>query len=108
MRVTLGVSDLVLANSLSPDLRLECIPNKRRPGGLSGSGYLVDDLEEAFVDGHPDRLHRCVFKCGYPYTSQTTSSHKHTDEFLREFCGNQSWSAVLGEANGNGRPLASD
>ena len=41
--VTLSVSDLVLANALSPDLRLERMANERRPGGLSGSGYLVDD-----------------------------------------------------------------
>jgi hypothetical protein len=42
--VALSVTDLVLANPLSPDLGLERITNKCRPGGLSGSGYLVDDL----------------------------------------------------------------
>jgi len=56
-RVALSVTDLALANALSPDLRLERVANECRPGGLSGSGYLVDNPEQSFVDGDLDRLH---------------------------------------------------
>jgi hypothetical protein len=66
------VSDLVPANTLSPDLRFERIANERRPGSLSGSGYFVDELEKTFVDGHLNCLHGCGFQCGSRWTSYTS------------------------------------
>src|SRR5208283_4548645 len=72
-RVALNVTDLVLANSLSPDLCLECVANERRSGSLSSPAQLVDKLQEPLVDGHLDRLHRCVFRCVCRQTFYTTS-----------------------------------
>src|SRR5271165_4147295 len=72
-RVALNVTDLVLANSLSPDLCLECVANERRSGSLSSPAQLVDKLQESLVDGHLDRLHRCGFRCVCRSTSYTTS-----------------------------------
>src|SRR5204862_701016 len=72
-RVALNVTDLVLANSLSPDLCLECVANERRSGSLSSPAQLVDKLQEPLVDGDLDRLHSCGFRCRHGSTSYTTS-----------------------------------
>jgi len=62
---SLSVSDLVLANSLSPIIRLERIANERRDRvGFSGSGYLVDGPEETFVDGHLNVFTAVDIQCG--------------------------------------------
>ncbi len=75
-RVALNVTDLVLANSLSADLCLECVANERRPGSLSSSAQLVDKLQEPLVNGHLNCLHRCGFRCVCQSTSYTTSGNE--------------------------------
>src|SRR5438105_7511109 len=72
-RVALNVTDLVPANSLSPDLCLECVANERRSAGLSSPAQLVDQLQEPLVDGHLDRLYHCGVRYGRQSTSYTTS-----------------------------------
>src|SRR5258706_14629490 len=62
-RLALSVTDLILADSLPPELCLEYVANERRSGSLSSPSQLVDELQEAFVDCHLDRLHGCGFQC---------------------------------------------
>src|SRR5438876_11113963 len=72
-RVALNVTDLVPANSLSPDLCLECVANERRSASLSSPAQLVDQLQEPLVDGHLDRLYHCGVRYGCQSTLYTTS-----------------------------------
>jgi len=48
---------LLIANTLAANLGLQRLPDDRRAGRPFGSAHLIDQLQKALVDGHPDSFH---------------------------------------------------